>query len=226
MDFLTLCQALRREAGIQGSGPAAVTGQSGMYEKLVGWVQEAYREILKMHPWRFAWARATTSVSSGTAEYASLAGITDLGRIYRASVRDMTSAGTPVLRYIDWPEFDRLGAASGAPTVWTRRPDDAICFWPTPDATYSLRLDYQRDGHALADSTDEPIIPDASLHKVIVYKALTYYGMHDENVSAMQHGERQFWMLIGQMAERYLPKLVVQPRAMDEPEDAITPELV
>lgn len=227
MNYLELCQELRREAGLSGSGPSAVTAQSGMYEKIVGWVAEAYREILKMHPWQFAWARGTGTLVDGTADYTSITGITQLGRIYRTTVRDMTSTGQPYLSFMTWPYFDRLDATEeGAPRIFTRRPDGAIVFWPTPDAAYSIRMDYQKDGHALAGNTDNPLIPDTSLHKVIVYKALTYYGLHDENASAIQHGERQFWMLIGQMADRYLPRLVAQPRPLDEPEDAITPELV
>lgn len=215
MNFLQLCQALRREAGVQGTGPAAVTAQSGMYEKIVGWIGEAYSEVLKLHPWRFLWARGTATLTDGVSEYAALPGITDLGRIYRRGVRDMTSSGTPLLQFVDWAWLDRQPAASGTPRYFSRRPDDVLVFYPTPDAAITLRVDYQRDGHTLVDATDTPLIPDASLHKVIVYKGLMLYGLHDENQSAYATGDRQFWIKVGEMAEKYLPSLDTRPVPID-----------
>jgi len=224
--FLQLCQQTRREAGLPGAGPTAVTGQSGMYEKIVGWVQTSYSEVLKMEVWTFLWARATTTLVNGTALYATLPGITDLGRIWRYSVKDTTSAGAPKLTFIDFDAIDRLPATSGPPRYFARRPDDKIVFWPTPDAGYVLQLDYQREGHQLAAGGDTPLIPDAMLHEVIAFKALQHYALHDENQAALAHGERVFWQRITEMCDKYAKKIITQPRPLDQPEDAITSELV
>jgi hypothetical protein len=225
MNFLQLCQALRREAGVQGTGPTAVTGQSGMYAKIVKWIGESYAYIQKLHPWTFLWARGTATLVNGTAVYATLPGITDLGRIWRSGVRDMTTAGNPWLQYVDWQWIDRQTAASGAPRYFARMPNGSLLFYPTPDAAISLRVDYQRDGHALVDAIDEPLIPDATLHEVIVYKALSLYGMHDENATAMATGDREMWVKVGEMADRYLPQLNTRAVPLDV-EESTEPELV
>lgn len=224
--FLQLCQQTRREAGLPGAGPTAVTSQTGMYEKIVGWVQSAYSEVLRIEVWSFLWARATTTLVNGQALYATLPGITDLGRIWRYSVKDTTSAGSPRLRFVDFDYIDGLPAQSGAPRYFARRPDAALVFWPTPDAAYVLQLDYQREGHQLTVNGDTPLIPDAQLHEVIAFKALQHYALHDENQAAMAHGERVFWQRITEMCAKYATKIVTQPRPLDQPEDAITSELV
>jgi hypothetical protein len=224
--FLQLCQDLRTESGIPGTGPATVVGQTGMYGKLVGWVQEAYSEILRMHAWSFLWARATPTLIDGQAAYtgADLL-ITDLGRVYASKVFDTTD-GLKRLYYQSWDRIDESPVVSGTPRYFTRRPDQALLFYPTPDDAYTLRLDYLREGSALSANGDVPIIPDAQLHKIIVYKALQYYALHDENQSALQHGMLQFNMLLSQMYSKYGPPLITAAVPLDQEPVASTAELV
>ncbi len=54
MDYLSLCQRLRKEAGVSGDGPATVVGQTSMYDKLVGWIDTAWQEMQTSRPdWLF-----------------------------------------------------------------------------------------------------------------------------------------------------------------------------
>lgn len=229
MTFLELCQAVRAEAGIQGSGPSTVVGQTGMYGRIVDWVGEAYAEILKMHPWSFLWTRVTPELTSAQAAYTGAdfdPAITDLGRIYSGSMKDLTTTNTPKIYFRDWSILDAQAAASGPPRYFTRRPDDAIIFYPTPDAVYEVQFDYLKDGHTLVDNTDTPLIPDATLHKIIVYKALDYYGMYDENQTASLHGGRQFNMMLGQMHAKYGRQLQTAAIALDQETNPNAVELV
>lgn len=231
MNYLQLCQSLRAEAGLSGSGPASVVGQSGMYGKLVDWVQEAYAEILDMHPWSFLWTRATPVLTIGQTVYTGAdfdPAITDLGRVFASQMLDISSASRPRILWCEWSALDRRSTdgAQGPPRYFTRRPDDALVFYPVPDDDYEIQIDYQRAAPALAANDDLPLIPDAKLHKIIVYKALEYYGQHNEDMGAAQHGARQFAVLLSRMADLYTPAMRIEPAPLDQPQPPSIAELV
>ena len=217
--YLELCKDLRAEAGVQGTGPATVVSQTGMYGRLVAWIQEAYAEVLEMHPWSFLWARVTPVLTIGQAAYTGAdfdPVITDLGRIYARKMLDLTSTGTPRIYYRDWDTIDAMDAtAVGPPRYFTRRPDDAIVFYPTPDFAYEVQIDYIKDGHTLAANADEPLIPDAGLHKIITFKALELYAMHNEDPTAGSHGNRQFAVFLSRLHSKYGRPLMTAPLPLD-----------
>ena len=45
MTFLELCRRLAREVDASGSGPSAVTGQTGENRRIVDWVASAWQDI-------------------------------------------------------------------------------------------------------------------------------------------------------------------------------------
>ena len=54
MNFLSLCQRLRQECGVDGTGPVSVTGQTGEQKRLVDWIVQAWVEIQEERPdWLF-----------------------------------------------------------------------------------------------------------------------------------------------------------------------------
>lgn len=223
--FLDLCQRLRAEAGIQGTGPASVIGQTGLYGKLVEWVQVAYSEILRMHPWSFLWARATPSTTNGVALYSNFS-ITDLGQIYADKFFETTTPGRNRIVYRPFDMLDEAPAASGPPRYFTRRPDGQILLYPTPDAVYALKFDYVRSGHTLSANTDQPLIPDIMLRDAIVYRALSMYGVYNEDGSAKAAGDMQFNMRLTELFEKYGAPLMTQPVALDVEVDTGHLELV
>ena len=97
---------------------------------------------------------------------------------------------------------------------------------PTPDQAYSIRLEYQKDGHRLLVDSDSPLIPDTSLHDAIVYRALMLYGLYDANPDAYAHGERQFNQLLSLMVERYTKPVVFAPLSLDQELVPEVPHLV
>jgi len=70
--FLELCQRVRSECGIPGTGPAAVTGQSGEALKIVNWTADAYNRICAMHDgkWRFLRSTAYVNTTADDEDYA------------------------------------------------------------------------------------------------------------------------------------------------------------
>jgi hypothetical protein len=229
--FLELCQDVRAAAGLSGTGPATVVGQSGMYGNIVRWTQQAYAEILRMHPWAFLWARVSPVLTIGQADYIGTdftPDVTDLGLVYREKMYDLTSTNRPRLYFRDWDSMDQAQAtaATGAPRYFSRRPDKKLTFYPTPDAAYEIQFDYLREGHVLAADADEPLIPDDDLQQIIVYKALQYYALFDENSAALTDGQRGFAMLLSQMHERYGAPMDTSAGPLDSAPLSGLPELV
>lgn len=231
MTYLELCQSLRTEAGLSGTGPATVVGQTGMYGKLVEWIQEAYAEILDMYPWSFLWTRVTPTLTATQTVYAGAdftPAITDLGKVFAGRMFDITTTSRPAVLFRDWNLLDRASTdgAVGPPRYFTRRPDDSLQFYPEPDDTYEVQIDYQKIAPVLAANADEPLIPDATLHKIIVWKALEYYGQHNEDMTSAQFAARQFNNLLSRMVDRYAPVIQTSPVPVDQSPAASISELV
>ena len=75
MNFLELCQTVRGDASLQGEGPTSVTGQTGIYAKIVRWTNEAYIEIQSLGL-DFDWMRAMCElpITAGVGSYDLLSG--------------------------------------------------------------------------------------------------------------------------------------------------------
>lgn len=223
--FLDLCQLLRAESGTQGSGPTTVANQTGLYGRFVEWTQQSYQEVLRMQPWRFLWAQDTSATIAAQSVYTSFAGVTNLGRIWKNKFFE-TSDGNKRLTFMPFDQMDELPASNGAPRYFSRRPDDAIVLYPTPDDAYPLKLDYQQDGHVLTDNTDEPLIPDDWLRDIIMYRALQHYALFNEDGSAKVLADTGFNMRLSEMCAKYAPPLITRPYALDVEVNDLGPELV
>jgi len=61
--YLQLCQALRREAGVQGDGPSSITSQTGIYGNIVAWIDDAWLSIQNLHTtWAFMHGRGDIDI--------------------------------------------------------------------------------------------------------------------------------------------------------------------
>ena len=71
MNFLEIAKRVRQECGISGDGPSNVSGQVGMYAKIIGWVQAAHEELQQLHSeWNFDWAMAENPLRPGRSSMA------------------------------------------------------------------------------------------------------------------------------------------------------------
>lgn len=89
MNYLELCQKTRKKCRISGSGPTTVIDQTGMYEKVVEWVQEAWEEIQRDRP-DWDWMRKVVKFDTVAAqpEYTETdTGLTDLDRWWPTTCR-------------------------------------------------------------------------------------------------------------------------------------------
>jgi hypothetical protein len=224
VNFLDLCKRLRQEAGISGTGPSTVLGQTGEYGKVVDWVKRAYLDIQNMPVnWDFMWAQysfETTESSPGVflRDY-SLTGVRDIDSasalLYPTGNESDYGRLTPLL-YPRW----RLGVnapesqvETGRPTMFMRLPDGKFRLHPKPDAFYTINFDYYREPGELVDNTDTPILPEP-FHLTIVYKALLDYGRFENATEQYSAAQLDYTKLMDDLKARHIRDVVAWHRPL------------
>jgi len=188
MTYLELCQSLRQEVGIAGTGPATVTSQTGEMQRVVDWVAGAYRELQnRRRNWNFLRADFSLTLSAATQEY-SLAtlSLTELASWETCDVRVYLTdtANEMHLTYYPWPDFKRMflfstsRTTTGRPTHFTIKPDKSIVFYPVPDDAYTVVGEYFKRAQVLAADADEPLLPE-QYHMLIVWQAIVSYAVYE-----------------------------------------------
>jgi hypothetical protein len=211
MNYLELCQTVRQEAGISGTGPHTVANQGGEMRRVVDWVRKAWTDIQNAHRWTFRVAEFTFDTQIGVRAYLpSDIGAPDLLDYKLFGPHDaLALEGTPleVMPYGDFRVAFLLGtAASGRPRVAAPDNSKRLLFEPVPDAAYPVAGEYWRRAQSLSIDADEPLGLDASLHEIIVYRALMLYARFEAASEIYQDAEINYNRLLAEMSLVYLPK--------------------
>jgi hypothetical protein len=205
MTFLELCQRVREEAGISGTGPVTVVGQSGEMKRIVNWVNSAWGDIQRMRRnWR--WMRGSFSFNTTANDYDYTpvqAGILTRFRAWdRLTLRIyLASLGLGNQHYIPWISYNdylRIYLTGplvyGTPVCYSIGPDNKLLLGPTPDGIYTVVGDYFKANQDLALDADEPELPD-EYHEYIVFRALEKYGFYEsagEVISRAREEQRHY----------------------------------
>lgn len=202
MNFLQLCQRVRQECGIAGTGPAAVTGQTGDYKRVVDWVNAAYKDIQnKWTDWKFLWAESTITLVNGTRDYTLAA---DCGTLNEKSLYISTDR----LTYIPFKEYsearDAWDSQSGTPTEFTILPNGKIRFFPTPNASGTVSYEYWKAAVEMSATTDSPLIPE-EFHDTIWWRAKWYWAVYDEAELEAQGAAMLYDQALRRLEARQLP---------------------
>lgn len=205
MNFLQICQAVRREAGIAGSGPSAITGENEELTRVIEWVQQAWRELqLDREDWWWMRQSFTFNTVAGDNTYtATDAGITALGswitdsmRIYKQTDGVAAEGRLPFLPYDEWRNIYAIGSqAQQPPNRVTVKPDLNLALGPTPDDVYVVTGDYYAAATSFTAATDVPILP-VQYHDAIVFLALTKYAAYEAapEVYSYARGQYEFYV--------------------------------
>tara|TARA_Y100000310_G_scaffold136383_1_gene135242 strand:- start:7329 stop:8015 length:687 start_codon:yes stop_codon:yes gene_type:complete len=190
MDYLAICKRLRQEAGLSGTGPTTVTGQTGEMGRITDWAATAYDDVQNEHTtWRFLRTDFSFSTVASTQAYSpSDVSITDFAtwivehrdgagaiRLY-SSVPDETR-----MQFMPWEEFREAflfannRTQTQRPTIVSVKPDNSLIFFAIPDAVYTVNGERYKAAAVLSGDTDEPNFP-SRFHMIVVWKALMYYG--------------------------------------------------
>lgn len=228
MTRLELCQKvqrlLRNTTALPGAAPTATTGQTGMLSEIVAYVDDAYTTIQTARPdWLFRQKQSSFPTVNGTRAYSrsTIRGtITDYDRCVpllggggsRYVLVHLTSTGVAdqswchYIAYQDWRGYEDRGTLStGKPSFFTIRPDGTIEFDPTPDAVYTVTVDYIRDLHEMTTDSHTPLFEEDH-HDAVVWGAIKAYAEIRENPilrTALDNYRREMDRLIA----RYVPEL-------------------
>lgn len=219
MTFLELCQRLRMEAGIAGTGPATVANQIGEAGRLVEWVKSAYQDIQDKDPhWQFLQKSATFNTISGQNSYPpSIA--TRLADWKQDTLRcyEITQAGEWRLRQWPWDNFrdTRLYGSSasqtGRPQDFAIDPQQNLVLWPTPDigfdGGYTITGEYYQSAADFTVDADTPVFP--RYHLAIVYNALMRYAAYAGEPALYAQAQKEYGRLINKLELEYTPALML-----------------
>lgn len=233
MTFIQLCQRVRQECGIAGTGPSTVIGQTGELKRVVDWTASAYREIcLSRENWKFLRSSFSVNTVIGTETYApttctdtdlsAAIGSTTVGdfgnwlfdtfRIYKLSA----GIGT---RVFFWPlgyqyfrdRYQLQPVANSAPVEFTTRPrDKAIIVGPKPNDVYVISGEYYRVAPDLLLDADTPLFP-TRFHEVIVNLAKLKYGAFEEDGGVYSVSEAQTRKILAPLIADQIPRMELGP---------------
>lgn len=223
MDFLSLCQRMRQECGISGSGPTTVVGQSGNLQRIVDWVNTAWIDIQTTHQ-DWGWMRTSASfvTVSGQATYALGTGTGTTGvsvatfgmwnrdtfRNYTTSVGTNSEVFMDFIHYDTWRDSYMYGALRNTttrPLQMSIAPDKSICLGPPPTNAYTITGDYYTAPLSMTADTDTPALP-TQYQMAIVYRAMMSYGAYESAPEVYQRGELEFGKLMRRITADRIPE--------------------
>ena len=208
MNFLTICQTVRQEVGVSGTGPTTVVSQEGQLKVIVDAVAAASFQIQTLwHDWDFLWSQYSSTTSIGTRAPA-LQKPTDLNVWDRNSFYlDYTSDTNYRLEdydYIAYRDNYRQGVATNSTPVYVIiQPDQNIILDPPPDAVHTITADYWKTPAALTGNTDIPDIPP-QYHRAVVARAKTMWAEREEAPEILLSASAEYQDLLDKLESNSL----------------------
>ena len=234
MSRLTLAKKVHRylrvDANLPGTAPTTTLAQTGILGEIVGFVDDAYLNIQKLHTdWSFRLLQGTFTTTAAQRTYtranvqAQLSTFDEFliptGKGTRAFLVHLTATGVAdqsPCYFIDYEEWrghwDQGVRATGKPAFFTIRQDQTIEFDPTPDATYTVTIDYRRTPHVFSADADDTLWAD-DFDDVVLWEAIMLYGATRTVAGNMLgEAERKLAIELNRMRRRYRPELKFNPR--------------
>jgi len=209
MTFLELCQTVRQEVGLSGTGPTTVVSQEGQLKVVVDFVIEADHQVQGLwSDWNFLWSQYSSTTSSGTRAPA-LQKPTDLGTwdedSFFLDYTTNTFYGLTPLDYIAYRQDHRQGVATNAiPSYVVVQPDKNVILDPPPDATYTITADYWKTPVRLSANADISAIPPR-FHRVIIARAKTMWAEREEAPEILLASSAEYQDLLDKLEADSLP---------------------
>ena len=211
-NFLQICQNVRSQSGISGSGPSNVTGQTAIYADVVRWVTESYNEIQTEHEnWNFLHNTYSLAVP---AFFDTITMPVEGVRVISHESFVMQDINGKRLRidYVPWSVWkvaDKLyldeDNEEGVPEYVTQLPNKSLKFHPTIQEDGVIHFEGYREPHIMVNSTDVPIIP-TQYQTLIEFKALMKYSSYYNATEVFKANDLAYKELLSKMKFSELPK--------------------
>jgi hypothetical protein len=217
---LQICQRIRLEAALAGSGPSSTLNQTGELGEVVKWSDTAYEDIQNLHTdWEFLRNDFSFDTISGTADYTKAAiQLTavktwklDSCRVYLDSTTD-----EQWLCHIPWNIYRDtrlLGSnrnVTGRPIEFSVKPNKSLSIWPVPDDVYTITGECYYTARTMTADLNEPIFP-ADFHVAIVWRALMFYARFMEDPNLLGYAEREYKQVLFALENDQLPTMGEAP---------------
>lgn len=217
MTFLELCKAVRREAGISGTGPTSVLNQSGEMGRIVEWVKSSWTEIQMLRQ-NWMWMRGEFSFQTTTSDYdytAAEVGIPsrfrmwdmESMRIYLTSEGVANEWALPYLGYNDYLRIYLTGTqTSNRPTCHAIGPSLKLLLGPKPNGIYTVTGEYWKSAQTLAADEDVPELP-SEYHELIQWWALEHYALFESAGEVLVRAQKKIRLYRSRLENNQLPML-------------------
>ena len=217
-NFLELVQRTCKECFV--TAPTTVVDQTGMAERMVGWVCDAVTDIETAHSdWGWMFKAFSFSTIAGQSEYTPVqCGITDHENWDLEQIRNqVTSVGTDSEIFMDqidyntWRDAYLYGATRNVrsrPLQFAISPTQGLCVGPVPDNLYTVTGKYYRISQTMdvTNDNDVPLMP-SNYWMMIVYKAMMYYGSAMNAPEVYARGEIEFGKKMARISNNRLPEM-------------------
>lgn len=213
MTYLELCQRVRSECGIEGNGPASVEGQNGVYQKIIRWVADSWREIQNEKQfWSFMWSEYRIDTIAGIGEYTTVELPVRSFRETPMVIFDKTMgrADSSFIPFMPWDEFRRKFVLrtdpDSRPVCWTVTPDGNLKLYPHPDREFTVEGEGQRKLQTLQQNEDEPSLPE-DYQMAIVWHAAAKWFADQEAFDRQQSVLMEYEQIHDRMLREQLPRM-------------------
>lgn len=213
MNLLELVQELHGEAGAAGRAPTTVVGATGEAARLVRWIKKANMYVQKQwENWKFLrceYSQALTATDNTlpapTVPNAIGNGMWDM-TTFKLQRTTETFASPLQCQEYDDVKSEVVDTTPGVPWRVVIMPDNSLRFESTPNAADTVTADFYREPieTELALDADEPSIPE-KFQRIIVAKALMYYGNYEGATEAKTQGAEEYSDYIAKMENSELP---------------------
>lgn len=216
MNYLQLVQRTILETGRTGGGPSAIADAEGDDKLAKNWVADCWIKLQEdPRGWSFMMSRqAAMPIAASQTQTATSLGISATFGSWRKASREWapyaTNSSTGSRWLLQWCDYDLFIAhfggvvAAGPPVIWSIDNDGSLVLGPTPDGTnYTLDSQFKKLATVLVVDTDVPSIPDANLHMILVWMALSEYGASDAAPEVVARAAVNYNTLLQSMYRKY-----------------------
>ena len=224
--FLELCQRVCQECSGSGTGPVAVTNQTGEYRRIVNWVANYDRDVQrKRDAWKFMRKAFTVQTVADQQAYA-YTDCTDVETsLPIAAFRDwdlttfksyLTAdgvGGERPLIYMDYqPWYDIYNTGiqiASAPVQFTILHNRSFALAPKPYDIFTVSGEYIRAATLMTANADTPLYPE-EFHMIPMWLAVERYGFFTGAPELIQLGRKEAAILMYDMERSQLPDMLLQ----------------
>lgn len=216
MNYLEIAQEVRRGVGMQGTGPASISGASQSEQDIFDAVRDAWLDIQNFRQ-EWMWMRRDSSfLTVANKTTYTLTEIFGPGYSFKNWIKKtfyvQVNGQWKPLRFIDYDSFiyrEQNNTQPKPPSSYTIVPWNDSIIINLPDSDYSIKFDYYKAPQRLALATDVPEMPDY-YHVMIKYHAVSKFSVIVVTPEIHTSNSQNYATMMGQLMRDQLMKKKIE----------------